>query len=345
MQPTPLPKISVIVPIYKVEPYLRQCADSVLAQTYTNLEVILVDDGSPDGCGDICDAYAAKDSRVVVIHKENGGVSDARNAGLDRATGAYISFVDGDDWIAPDLIETLYSNSVAYDADISSCKYFLFYANTTTPRSHRSEIVSLNSEQAVRDILAHSGGGKGKLDLAPTMKLYRKGIFNSIRYPSGKRYEDAFVILDVLAAAERVVVDCAPRYHYRQRKGSIMNTIGYSAAKMDRIEAHALHFKVIQERHPDLLDAGRIWWLRLNIHTMTLMALYGGRFRRIPEYRTVSRTIRENLGFILRSTQFSKEQKTAAVLLRINVSLFQWAALSYKRLRKRRAENQKVLFD
>ena len=101
------PKISVIVPVYKVEPYLRKCLDSIVGQTYQNLEIILVDDGSPDGCGAICDEYAAQDKRVRVIHKANGGVSSARNAGLTAATGEWIGWVDSDDWIEPDMYERM----------------------------------------------------------------------------------------------------------------------------------------------------------------------------------------------------------------------------------------------
>lgn len=128
-------EISIIVPVYKVEPYLRKCVDSILAQTFTNFEVILVDDGSPDNSGKICDEYAIKDSRVRVIHKENGGLSSARNAGIDIARGKYLGFVDSDDYIAEDMYEVLYENLKFYDADISSVEIIPFrddkYENTS----------------------------------------------------------------------------------------------------------------------------------------------------------------------------------------------------------------------
>ena len=119
------PKISVIVPVYKVEKYLDRCVESIVNQTYKNLEIILVDDGSPDNCPAICDAWANKDERIKVIHKENGGVSSARNRGIDAATGDYIGFVDSDDWIEPDMYELLADNAKKYDADISRCGYFV----------------------------------------------------------------------------------------------------------------------------------------------------------------------------------------------------------------------------
>ena len=115
------PKISVIVPVYKVEPYLRKCLDSIINQTYRNLQIILVDDGSPDNCGAICDEYASKDSRIEVIHQENGGVSAARNAGLKLAAGDYIGWVDSDDWIEPDMYAYMLENMQKYEADIAVC--------------------------------------------------------------------------------------------------------------------------------------------------------------------------------------------------------------------------------
>ena len=126
---TQLPCISLIVPIYNVELYLSQCVESILIQTYTNLEVILVDDGSTDNCGKICDDYRNIDSRIIVIHKQNGGLSDARNTGIEIATGNYLCFIDSDDWIEPDMIEFLYNNLVNYDADLYMCDYFISYVN------------------------------------------------------------------------------------------------------------------------------------------------------------------------------------------------------------------------
>lgn len=122
-------KISVIVPIYKVENYLNRCVESIRKQTYRNLEIILVDDGSPDACGEMCDRYAQEDSRIRVIHKENGGLSDARNAGIEVATGEYIAFVDSDDWIDDKMYEVLYSTLLKYNADIAECSYRNLYAD------------------------------------------------------------------------------------------------------------------------------------------------------------------------------------------------------------------------
>ena len=125
------PLVSVIVPIYKVEPYLRRCLDSIVKQTYTNLEIILVDDGSPDGCPQICDEYAARDKRIVVIHKDNGGLSDARNAGLDICKGEYISFIDSDDWVANIYIEAMLKATITNNAEIFNEGYSCCHASTS----------------------------------------------------------------------------------------------------------------------------------------------------------------------------------------------------------------------
>ena len=124
------PKISVIVPVYKVEPYLRKCLDSIVNQTYRNLEIILVDDGSPDNCGAICDEYAAGDGRIRVIHQENGGVSSARNAGLSAVTGEWVGWVDSDDWIEPDMYEYLLKNALEQNADIAVCSHYEVHRET-----------------------------------------------------------------------------------------------------------------------------------------------------------------------------------------------------------------------
>ena len=177
--------ISVIVPIYKVEKYLHKCIDSILAQTYTNLEIILVDDGSPDNCGKICDEYAAKDSRIKVIHQPNGGLSAARNAGLDIATGDYIGFVDSDDYIAPDMYEKLYNALVKNDADMAICDYQRF--GNELPYDEMSltteVITGLQAMEKQNTVINCSF-------VVAWSKLYKSFIFSNVRFPVGKINED-----------------------------------------------------------------------------------------------------------------------------------------------------------
>ncbi len=217
-----LPLISVIIPIYKVEDYLRECVDSVLNQTYQNLEVILVDDGSPDRCGVICDEYAAKDTRITVIHKENGGLSDARNAGLDIAKGEYISFVDSDDFVHPQFIETLYTALTENNADVSFCDFLRFRDGekiVINPTTDDKKTVVLSSEEMVNTLYNSDWVPK---NIVVWNKLYKRTIFTSLRFPKGLNHEDEYIFLDVYTNIKKVVFVDSALLFYRTRDESIM---------------------------------------------------------------------------------------------------------------------------
>ncbi len=186
-------KISVIVPVYKVEKYLARCVDSIIDQTYKNLEIILVDDGSPDGCGAMCDEYAKKDERIKVIHKENGGLSSARNAGLDIATGDYIAFVDSDDRITPDAYENLLkaldgkSDAIAnfmYEREMESGETF----PSVVPHKN-DEIISV--ENYIGELMMHVG------DVSACTKLFPKGVISGVRFAEGFLNEDLLFMLEI----------------------------------------------------------------------------------------------------------------------------------------------------
>lgn len=209
--------VSVIVPVYKVEPYLRQCLESIVSQTYRDLEIILVDDGSPDGCGSICDEFAKKDKRIKVFHKQNEGLSNARNYGIARATGDYLSFVDSDDWIESDMYEVLVSVANDNQADIVTSAVFLEY----TGRTVIEQTISIKYVDVINSVkaLIHGNFSDGVWD-----KIYRKKCFNSISFPFGHVFEDTTVMYKVLLNATNVVSIDKPLYHYRKdRKYSITN--------------------------------------------------------------------------------------------------------------------------
>lgn len=212
----PNPLISIIVPIYKVEPYLRRCLDSIVNQTYTNLEIILVDDGSPDGCPQICDEYAAKDKRIVVIHKENGGLSDARNAGLDICKGEYISFVDSDDWVEKEYIDFLLKNSQQYDADILIVNHDLAEAGTIIA-SEPFEEFFVSGSDAFKKIISSQTIHLG----VSWAKLYKRSLFSKIRFPKGKIHEDDYTSYKLIYGANYVCAINRVLYHYYQRADSI----------------------------------------------------------------------------------------------------------------------------
>lgn len=212
------PLITVIVPVYKVEDYLRRCVDSILRQTYRCIEVILIDDGSPDNCGAICDEYAAADERVTVLHQRNRGLSAARNAGLAAARGDFVAFVDSDDWVHSSLLTELVRLMDEHDADISACKLRrTVRENTPELNESPAEVLVFSSRDALHQL---PGPLYGDLVVA-NAKLYRKTLFDGIRYPEGRVHEDAFVAHKVIWTTSTIVFTSARLYYYWQRADSI----------------------------------------------------------------------------------------------------------------------------
>lgn len=240
------PLISVIVPIYNVEPYLRQCVDSIINQTYRNLEIILVDDGSPDNCGAICDEYAEKDNRVVVIHKENGGLSDARNAGLKVMHGEYLMFVDSDDWLTRDGINCLYQLIIDHDAELAIGSSDRRDENNQKLRSVDniySETLAFDREQAIRDMLMHG--------CSAWARLYKMSVHKDIFFPKGEINEDEAIVLKILNRCEHVIATEQIVYHYRCRAESI-TTNDFSKKKLIWKDHCAANLAFIQRNYPQL---------------------------------------------------------------------------------------------
>ena len=212
-------KISVIVPVYKVEQYLRKCVDSIIKQTYSNLEIILIDDGSPDNCPIICDEYAMKDNRVVVIHKKNGGLSDARNVGIAKSTGKYITFVDSDDYISSDYIEYLYKLILSANGDVSIVLPQIFYDN-------QEQVAISNKKESIRIYVSKSALltmlYQKKFDTSAWGKLYSKKIFEDVVFPVGNIYEDISTIYKTLLKSKVIVYSNQKKYYYLKRNDSIM---------------------------------------------------------------------------------------------------------------------------
>lgn len=226
------PLVSVIIPVYKVESYLRECVDSVINQTYKNLEIILVDDGSPDNCPKICDEYALQDSRVKVIHKDNGGLSDARNAGMNIATGNYWSFVDSDDVCHKQMIELLMNPIMEKKVDISCCNELFFYDKSELSRVKDNIVSSYEIFETKKWFL------KRYSDVAWN-KIYNKQLFDNIKYPVGRYHEDLFTTYKVCYNASLIACTTANLYFYRQRRGSIMT----SPSKKRSVDFYEATFK------------------------------------------------------------------------------------------------------
>lgn len=220
--------ISVIVPIYKVEKYLNRCINSIVNQSYKNIEIILVDDGSPDKCGEICDEWVKKDKRIKVIHKENGGLSDARNAGIEIAQGEYLSFIDSDDYVHKDFIKILYENCLKNNADISMCGV----RQTDKDENINKEIKNENIKIIFsKDVLER----KHNIYCVAWNKLYKKSIFSNIRYPKGKIHEDVAVIYKIMYYSNKIAVTDAELYFYFSAPESIMRS-EFSEKRLDILD-------------------------------------------------------------------------------------------------------------
>ena len=222
-----MPKLSIIVPVYKVEQYIHKCVDSILNQTFTDFELILVDDGSPDNCGKICDEYSQNDKRVRVIHKENGGLSDARNAGIDVASGQVIGFVDSDDWIERCMYEEMLSYMKENNLDIvcADTNQVKYGKAKFKPRYSKNKIWV--KDEAICEIL------NGTLDNAAWNKIYKRSVIGNVRYPKGRIYEDVATTYKFISNSEKVGYISKPYYNYLKRKGSIVASGFNSKSRYD----------------------------------------------------------------------------------------------------------------
>ncbi len=219
--------ISIIVPVYKVEKHIHRCVDSVINQTYKNIEIILVDDGSPDNCGKICDEYAAKDSRIKVIHKANGGLSDARNHGIDAATGEWLLFIDSDDWIHPQTVEVLYNAAIKNRVNVSACNF------AETQGEQPDVDSSIEAEKYTPKDFYTTYHVVATIACA---KLYHRSCFKNIRYPKGKLHEDEYVTYRILFAEDTVAFINQPYYAYYINSDGITKS-SWSPKRLDAEKA------------------------------------------------------------------------------------------------------------
>lgn len=240
-------KISVVIPVYKVEKYLDECLESVVNQTYKNLEIILVDDGSPDNCPKMCDEWAIKDERIKVIHKENGGLSDARNAGIKIATGKYLSFIDSDDYVENNLYEVAIKKLKDNNAQIFIFGRSYLYGNNKEINSNKKIELIMNSEEALDKMNMFQ-----YYDVAAWDKIYKRDLFENIEFPKGKLCEDWYTTYKVIDKADKVVFNSTPLYVYRQRSNSITHS---NVAKINREPLYASKevLEFIKEKHPNIV--------------------------------------------------------------------------------------------
>lgn len=263
--------ISVIVPIYKVEKYLKKCVESILEQTYSNLDIILVDDGSPDNCGDIIEEFRKKNERIRTIHQKNGGLSDARNSGIKIAKGKYIVCIDSDDWIEKNMIEVLYKDIINTNSDISVCEFVEKddLQNILSAKKYNNEIIEFSSKEALKSLI--------KQDILTNHawnKLYKASLFEGIEYPKGQLMEDVSTTYKLFEKANKIVYQNTSLYHYIQRGTSILGNITEKRIN-DQEFAFFDRNKYLMEKYSEfkeIIELDNMY----NVKTLYFLAILGG---------------------------------------------------------------------
>ena len=228
--------ISVIVPVYNVEQYLRKCVDSIMCQTYADLEIILIDDGSPDKSPEICDEYAKKDCRIRVIHQKNGGLGYARNVGICNAQGDFITFIDSDDYVSSDYVECLYEGLIELEADIAIASFYPFKDNVKCQRfSEIDAFIDVQKSEAMSRYCSINAELSMPF-ISACNKLYRRNLFDRIEFPKGKLYEDAFTTYKLIDKAKKIVYTPSKLYYYRINPQSILGQ-SFKEKHLEMVEA------------------------------------------------------------------------------------------------------------
>lgn len=300
------PLISIIVPMYGVEQYIKRCVNSILSQSYTNLEIILVDDGSPDKCGVIADEYAKEDNRIVVIHKQNGGLSDARNVAIPLAKGEYINFIDSDDWVSKYYIENLY-NAILKDNSDLSISWFKEVEEKKEKALICDSLLSyeiIDSKECLKRLLYQD-----YIETTACGKLYKKSLFEDLRYPTGRLYEDIPVTYEYINRANKIATIRNQDYYYYQRKTSIQHQ-KFNINKMDAIKHIKNMVNDVLGKYPDLKSPCycRLFSVECNI----LFQISGSEYKDLK--KKLWNHIKKMRLYILRDKNARKKARFASII-------------------------------
>lgn len=310
-----LPLISIIVPVYNAQKFLNRCVDSLISQTYENIEIILVNDGSKDDSGAICDSFAQKDSRVKVIHKENGGVSSARNLGLDTATGEYIAFVDADDYVDKDMYKKLYDNAVSTGSDISMCSYALEdKEGNIIDKSNNSELFEFTRSEMVKHMLMQK-----LYTCSPWNKLLKADTINNIRFDTHVLHnEDLLFIYQAMKNCNKAVFMDKPLYFYCYNENSAAR-VSYSDKNTTMLIAQDFVLSDIGEAMPDIYDVALTEYVKTMIFNLTAIAK--GNYKNKEYIRKLKKAVRQNLSFFWKS-YVAKGYKIYALVISVSFNLY-----------------------
>lgn len=308
--------VNIVVPVYNVADLLSRCVDSLLAQTYEDVRIVLVDDGSTDDCPAICDRYAEQDPRITSLHRTNGGLSAARNTGIDHvfsieepSRGRYIAFVDSDDWVEPGYVESMLETLEAYDADAAQCGHFVSYApDNEDDKDPAHTRATLDRAQAVESLCRN-----GLWDVTAWNKLYRLDLFRQIRYPEGLLYEDTATTYLITQECDRVAVDMTSQYHYTQRYTSIANGTTWKDSKLDLVLAGDRMAAWVCEHYPDLKTAAAEKRAYVRLSTLSQMVNTSHQDKDLA--RRLRREVLSVAPTVLRDRRASKRDKLGILAL------------------------------
>lgn len=323
----PTPRVSVIVPVYRVEKYLDRCVESIVGQTFTDTEILLIDDGSPDNCGKMCDEWAVKDSRIQVFHKENGGLSDARNFGIEHSVGAYLIFIDSDDFIELDMLEILYDLITEYEADVAICGLYNCYKSGKHPRCTDENIIVCDGEKALEYILKAD-----RMSVETPTKLIKRSVLGDLRFIKGKTSEDAFFTPALMMRVSKVVETAKPLYNYYHREGSI-TTAPFNEKGTHVIEAYTMILEKVKVCYPNLEQVALFRYIWAHFTVLDRILASPGSPTDIPAFKSVVRVLRENWLRIIKNPYVGIGRKIATLALKLNIDLYKVFFVAYRRRR------------
>ena len=318
--------ISIVIPVYNVEKYLEKCIKSIINQTYKNLEIIIVDDGSPDNCPKMCDEFARKDKRIKVIHKENGGLSDARNAGINIAKGKYITFIDSDDYISNDYVEYMYNLIKIYNAQIATCEVEIVYLEKE--RTYNTEYIENIEVLNPRDFFYNMLFAK-KSDVTACAKLYETRLFEKIRYPKGIVYEDTATTYKLIEECEKIVTGNKKCYFYFTRPNSISKISGFNSNELDYIKNTNEMLEYLKNKYPDLEQAIDRFDLYANFRILRLLLFTKPRNKEME--KDIFKKIKNKRIKVLKYKDTPKRDKIAIILSFFGLSIFKFSWYIYSK--------------
>ena len=316
--------ISIIVPVYNVEQYLEKCVDSIINQKYKNLEIILVDDGATDSSGKLCDELAKIDNRIKVYHKENGGLSDARNYGVERATGDYIGFVDSDDYIDSEMYEELYEAIKKENVDVVECNLKIIYPDRVELFTEQKYYNVYTKQEYLEEYLKIE-----KIFGSACVRLIKSDIAKKLKFPVGKLYEDTYYAYDLIEKVDRYVIMNNPYYNYLMRENSITNT-KFNPRIFDLIEIVEKFRKTTYENYPGLKEAVDCRKMYAYFSVLNSILLEEN-YRDNEYYSEILSYFKRNYISLLKHKYINRNRKLSVILIKLNIDLYRKVLMKYKK--------------